>query len=127
MGKEKEHAHIVVTQKVIAEEITYSDPDVVGLLFHDIRGQMVRLLMEQDLTLRQLSDILQLNPGTTKRHLQELTEKKIIFFCSEIQNQFGITMKYYRATAKRFRIELEFPPNSAEISLNIKEIMPKKQ
>jgi DNA-binding transcriptional ArsR family regulator len=96
------------------EEIVIQDPDVVPVLYHPEKQQILRILMKQEKTLRELSDELQMNPGTVKRHLNDLEERKLIFLSNSIQNSYGIWQKYYQTTAQRFVVHLEFPPRSIE-------------
>ena len=49
-----------------------------------------------------------LNPGTIRRHLDELIEKNLIFLVRTEKTNFGQIMKYYRASAKKFLVRINF-------------------
>lgn len=92
------------------EEMVISDPNVVPILYHPEKQQILQILMKHEKTLRELSDELQMNPGTVKRHLNDLEDRNLIYLSNSIQNSYGIWQKYYQTTARRFVVHLEFPP-----------------
>ena len=67
-------------------------------------------MIQEELTIIEISKKLDgLNPGTVKRHLTDLENAKLIVLSKEVRNEFGINMKYYRAVAKQFHVNLSFP------------------
>ncbi|MHA2226225.1 MAG: winged helix-turn-helix domain-containing protein [Candidatus Hodarchaeales archaeon] len=95
----------------IAELKTIHDPAVVPVLFHRKKQQILLLLIETDHTIMELKKKTKINPGTIKRHLNDLVEKNLVFQSYTIKNEYGFTLKYYRAVAKKFHVVLDFPPN----------------
>jgi predicted transcriptional regulator len=93
----------------IDEESLISDPSAVAVLFHDKKQEILKLLINQDLNIREIENKTGLNPGTIKRHLDDLLEKKLVFQSQTIKNEYGFTLKYYRAVAKKFIVNLEWP------------------
>lgn len=94
----------------IKTEVNIDDYSVVSVLFHDKQKEILRLLIEEELTIIEISKRLDgLNPGTVKRHLMKLEEAHLIFISREEKNEFGINMKYYRSVAKKFNVHLYFP------------------
>ncbi|MHA1990893.1 MAG: winged helix-turn-helix domain-containing protein [Candidatus Hodarchaeales archaeon] len=93
----------------INEEIIISDPSAVSVLFHDKKQEILKLLIKNDLNIREIENKTGLNPGTIKRHLDDLFEKKLVFQSQTIKNEYGFTLKYYRAVAKKFIVNLEWP------------------
>ena len=49
------------------------------------------------------------NPGTVKRHLDDLVDKKLIVQTRIEKNIYGIKVKYYRATARQFVFNIKWP------------------
>ena len=98
-----------VKQSIIEEERVISDPSAVSVLFHDKKQEILKLLINSDLNIREIENKTGLNPGTIKRHLDDLLEKDLVFQSQTIKNEYGFTLKYYRATAKNFKVELKWP------------------
>jgi DNA-binding transcriptional ArsR family regulator len=97
----------------------FSDPEIVGIIFHEQRGLILKSLINNDKTIRELSQELNLNPGTVKRHITDLLNNQLIDISDIKKNDYGITMIYYRATAQNFQIELDF---NRDFNLYIKKI-----
>jgi predicted transcriptional regulator len=93
----------------IDEKNVISDPSAVSVLFHDKKQEILKLLIIQDLNIREIENKTGLNPGTIKRHLDDLLDKKLVFQSQTIKNEYGFTLKYYRAVAKKFIVNLEWP------------------
>ena len=94
----------------IKEEMHIHDHSVVSILFHDKKQEILKLLIDEELTIIEISKKLgDLNPGTVKRHLTDLENAQLIYLSREERNEFGINMKYYRAVAKKFLVNLSFP------------------
>jgi len=101
----------------IPAELRITDPNAVSTLFHEVKGPILRLLIDRAMTIRELSEIKidgkEYNPGTIKRHLEDLLNFGLIQQ-KPVKNEYGITLKYYRATARKFIIYLEFPGQQSE-------------
>lgn len=95
----------------IAELKTIHDPIVVPIIFHEKKQMILELLIETDHTIMELKKKTSINPGTIKRHLDDLVETGLVCQTYNIKNEYGFTLKYYRAVAKKFHIVLDFPPN----------------
>jgi DNA-binding transcriptional ArsR family regulator len=54
------------------ESILITDPAVVPVLFHPVKAKILKKLIESEMTIRELSDEIDLNPGSVKRHLQSM-------------------------------------------------------
>ena len=94
----------------LQDEINIYDYSVVSVLFHDKKQEILKLLIDKELTIIEISKKLDgLNPGTVKRHLTDLENANLINISREEKNEFGINMKYYRAVAKKFNVNLSFP------------------
>lgn len=97
-----------VEEVEMAENLKLHNPDVVPLLFHEVKSQIINYLIEQKATLRQIAKDLNINPGTVKRHLVDLENFGLIRVVSEEINEYGINQIYYRSIAKNFTIVLDY-------------------
>ena len=96
-------------------ELILKDPQAIPIIFHKERGLILHQLMQREMTLRELAETLKINPGTVKRHLNDLLLIGVIVPLPERKNDYGITLKYYRAKALRILFQFEFPKDfSAE-------------
>lgn len=95
--------------KNIPLEKKISDPDVVSVLFHKKKQMILRILIHEEKNIMDLKKELKMNPGTIKRHLDDLRGKKLVAEPRIVINKYGIKEKYYHTTAKRFIVHLEWP------------------
>ena len=98
-----------IKQSEIEKTKKISDPSAVSILFHEKKQELLKLLIENDLNIREMENLTKLNPGTIKRHLDDLLEKNLVFQSQTIKNEYGFTLKYYRAVAKKFIVNIEWP------------------
>jgi transcription initiation factor IIE alpha subunit len=94
--------------KQMLESVEIKDPLMLSIFFHEHKRKILDLLIEQELTLKDLRDILKLNSGSIKRFLDELRELGLSELARTEVSPYGIIMKYYRAIAKKFKIQIEF-------------------
>ncbi len=90
-------------QKVI------TDPSVVPVLYHQEKQQILGMLIKSEYTIQELSTKLKLNPGTVKRHITDLIESNLAVQTRTEINEYGIKLKYYRASARQFVVKLSWP------------------
>ena len=57
----------------------------------------------------ELKNATKMNPGTVKRHINDLLDHGLVQQTRLEKNMYSITEKYYRATAKTFIIQLRWP------------------
>ena len=95
--------------KKILEIMEISDPKVVHVLFHEQKQQILKLLIENELNLKEIRDLTKINPGTVKRHLEGLLEFNLIYQSKTEVNNYSITMKFYKARAKNYLVNLKWP------------------
>ncbi len=88
-------------------EITH--PAAISEFLHDKKTQLLEILIESEKTIRELSEEMDLNPGSVKRYLDSLLKNDLVFQTKITQNQWGIRLKYYLASAKKYTIKMTFP------------------
>jgi hypothetical protein len=93
----------------ILEEKTISNPDAIPILFHAQKQQVLKLLMEKPMTIIDIKNKIDLNPGTIKRHIDDLVQYELAIPSHTEINEYGITMKYYRASARKYIISIRWP------------------
>ena len=93
----------------IQEEMLITNPETVPILFHPKKKEILTLLILKNMTIIDLKHATGLNPGTVKRHLTDLFNHNLVFISHEKVNEFGIVMKYYRASSKTFHIKIDWP------------------
>ncbi|MCK5141202.1 MAG: winged helix-turn-helix transcriptional regulator [Candidatus Heimdallarchaeota archaeon] len=93
------------------EEITLTNPCAVPIVFHEKKGQILKLLVEKEMTIIDLKHATGMNPGTIKRHLDDLLEYDLIRISKEQLSEYSIMMKYYRAVAIKFNFNITWSGN----------------
>jgi len=93
----------------IQDELIITDSSLVLIVLHDKKKLILEHLLENEMTIQDLSQAIGLNPGTIKRHLKNLLENKLIFSPRHTFNDYNIKMTYYRAVAKSFKISIQIP------------------
>jgi DNA-binding MarR family transcriptional regulator len=93
----------------IPDQKESSNPEIVPILFHPKKQQILAELIKQEMTIVDLKNKLMINPGTVKRHLDDLIKVGLVVESRTIQNQFKMVMKFYRATAKQFECHFVWP------------------
>ena len=93
----------------IQDELIITDSSLVLIILHDKKKLILENLLEKDMTIQDLRQSIGLNPGTIKRHLDDLKLHKLVFESRIEKNDYNITMKYYRAVAKSFKIKVQIP------------------
>ena len=91
------------------EEMLLTNPEVIPIITHEKKKQILELLFSQEMTIMEISKATEWNPGTVKRHLMDLLNAKIVIIAREEFNQKKILLKYYRAAAKHFTLHFEWP------------------
>ncbi len=93
----------------IIEELLITDPTVVPILFHEKKAMILKLLIKKEMTIIDIKNTTGLNPGTIKRHLNDLLKYNLVFIAKKEINDYSIIMKFYRAKAKSYRFEITWP------------------
>ncbi|MHA2362682.1 MAG: winged helix-turn-helix domain-containing protein [Candidatus Hodarchaeales archaeon] len=93
----------------IAKVKEITDPETVPILFHEKKEELLALLVQKEMNIIELKNETKINPGTIKRHLNDLIEKGLIRQSREEKNIYGVLMKFYRATAKQFIVSIKWP------------------
>ncbi len=93
----------------IKDKLIITDSSLVLIVLHDKKKLILEHLLEKDMTIQDLRQTIGLNPGTIKRHLDDLKKHNLVFESRIEKNDYNITMKYYRAVAKSFKISIQIP------------------
>ena len=93
----------------IQDELIITDSSLVLIVLHDKKKLILENLLKKDMTIQDLRQSIGLNPGTIKRHLDDLKLHKLVFESRIEKNDYNITMKFYRAVAKSFKINVQIP------------------
>jgi len=82
-----------------------SDPKTIKILFEPTRAAIVfKHLVNKSMTVKQLSDVLDKNPGTILHHIDKLKGAGIVIEESTSMTKTGIVQRFYRATAREYRL-----------------------
>jgi DNA-binding MarR family transcriptional regulator len=103
----KKNKSVTSTELISSKQLT--DHEAIFVLFHKQKQEILRLLIENEFTLYDLRKITKWNPGTIKRHLNDLMQYGFITQTRTEVNSFSMIMKYYRATAKKFEFHIVWP------------------
>lgn len=93
--------------KPIKDLLIVDDNDLALTVLHEKKKMILSELIHEAMTIQNLSIKTGMNPGTIKRHLMDLMNRNLIFVEKEARTDYNIKMKFYRARAKRIRIEIE--------------------
>ncbi len=81
------------------------DKKLIKLLMEPTRAKIVfDYLVKDAMTVKQLSEVTGKNPGTILHHIQKLKEVGIVFEERTEQTLTGIVQRYYRASAREYRM-----------------------
>jgi len=81
------------------------DKNMIKLLMEPTRAKIVfDYLVKDAMTVKQLSEVTGKNPGTILHHIQKLKEVGLVFEERTEQTQTGIVQRYYRASAREYRM-----------------------
>jgi DNA-binding transcriptional ArsR family regulator len=92
----------------VKDVITIKDPSAVPIVFHEKKATILKLLIEKEMTIIDLKHATGLNPGTIKRHLNDLLEHGIIQLSRTEISDHSIVMKFYRAVAKEIKFDIKW-------------------
>ena len=93
----------------IKEEQLISDPSLVLTLLHEKKRMIINLILKKSMTIQEIKKQTDINPGTIKRHLDDLMKHDLVYVAEERLNDYNIKMKFYRATAQKFIINFVLP------------------
>jgi DNA-binding transcriptional ArsR family regulator len=81
------------------------DKKLIQLLMEPTRAKIVfDYLVKDAMTVKQLAGATGKNPGTILHHIQKLKEAGLVFEERTEQTQTGIVQRYYRASAREYRM-----------------------
>jgi DNA-binding transcriptional ArsR family regulator len=93
------------TKRRIKDMEVIEDKNMIKLLMEPTRAKIVfDYLVKDSMTVKQLSEVTGKNPGTILHHIQKLKEVGLVFEDRTEQTQTGIVQRYYRASAREYRM-----------------------
>ena len=93
------------TSKHMKDLEVITDPNTIKVLFDKIRAIIVfKYLVNQEMTVKQLADAIHKNPGNILRHIERLKTVGLVKQVRTERTNTGIVQRYYRATAKEYRL-----------------------
>ena len=90
-------------------ELILTDPQIIRIVLHNQKLLILNQLFTEMRNIKQLKKITGLNPGTIKRHLDDLLVHQLVKIVSSQKTNYNITMKFYQAVAKKFMIIYQVP------------------
>ena len=93
----------------IRDELIVKEARVIPVLFHEQRETIMKLLIDGQRNIIDLSKVTKMNPGTIKRHVDLLVQHGLATLSTIDTNEYGIKLKYYRATARKFTFSFSWP------------------
>ncbi|MHA1963471.1 MAG: ArsR family transcriptional regulator [Candidatus Thorarchaeota archaeon] len=94
-----------ISKKPIKEFEVVTNPKIIKLLLDGTRKDIVfKFLVNQPMTVKQLSVAMNKKPGTVLHHVQKLKNAGIIDLVETRETPRGIVERYYRAVAREFRL-----------------------
>ena len=97
------------TEFIPQDSMVITDPSVITQFQHSAKLKILKNLYEQAKTIMQLHKDTGYNPGTVKRHLNDLEKAGLITLAKKEISEKRIIMKFYRVTAKEFIIQYRWP------------------
>lgn len=79
------------------------------IIVHKQKREVLKVLIENELNIKEIENITKINPGTIKRHLDDLVENGLIIQTQTVKNEYGFVLKYYRAVVKKLIVNFEWP------------------
>ncbi len=95
--------------RAIKEVEVISDKKKMKLLLDKKRSEILDLLGKKEMTVKQISVALGKKPGTVMHHLDRLKKAGLIVQVRTERTRTGIVQRYYRATAKEYRLGIARP------------------
>ena len=90
------------------DNLEISDPNIISIFYHEKKSEILKLLIKEELTLKEIKDKMDINPGTIRRHLDDLLAAGLVELTRTEINRYSMLMKFYRSTAKSFQIKVEY-------------------
>jgi predicted transcriptional regulator len=99
----------------IQESKIFCDPEKARILLQKDKNQILTLLtINGEMTIQELSKSAGINPGTIKRHIDDLIVEKLVFKSSQKRSEYNVKMKYYSAAADEYIIDIHIPEKNEE-------------
>ncbi len=88
----------------IPDILVVDHPEDLRLIFSEKHNRILKLIMENELSISDIARALNVNPGSVHYHLKELEKHGLVRQVRE-EVKGGIVKKYYRSAAKRILLD----------------------
>jgi DNA-binding transcriptional ArsR family regulator len=94
----------------VLDLLKITSPVRARALLHDDKRKIISLLIEHKaMTIQQLSKKTKINPGTIKRHIDDLINNELVFMIFDDRSEYNVKMKFYSSYARKFIIDIKIP------------------
>jgi DNA-binding transcriptional ArsR family regulator len=93
-----------VPDNKIQDMIVVEKPQDIRLIFSKKHNMILKLVMEKEMSISEISRALDFNPGSVHYHLKELEKRGFVKLVRE-EVKGGVVKKYYRSVAKRILLD----------------------
>ena len=114
MNKEKKSENQSKIFFIPEETKEITDPALIMQVMHSNKQRILKEIFQQGRTIQELKNLTGMNPGTIKRHLDELMKHSLVDVERTDRNEYKILMKFYRTVAKNFEIHFTLPEDIPE-------------
>ncbi len=114
MNKEKKSENQSKIFFIPEETKEITDPALIMQVMHSNKQRILKEIFQQGRTIQELKNLTGMNPGTVKRHLDELMKYSLVDVERTDRNEYKILMKFYRTVAKNFEIHFTLPKDIPE-------------
>lgn len=109
---DKHASNVSENTKEPAEKLIIKESAQVSQIMHEKKQLILLEIFRIPLTIQDLKIKTGMNPGTIKRHLDDLMAHNLVYVQRTERNEYNILMKYYRAQAKKFIINICLPDDA---------------
>jgi DNA-binding transcriptional ArsR family regulator len=90
--------------EAVQDMLILSRPEDIRLIFNDKHNAILKMLMADELSISDISRMLNINPGSAHYHIKELERHGLV---KQVRDEIkgGVVKKYYRSTARRIILD----------------------
>ena len=104
---DKSKGNNIGSRNTVQSVLEVDNPKRAQALIHKDKQLIIKHLIQQEYKIIELKSLCKINPGTIKRHLDNLIELGLVFPPRIKINRRNVKEKYYRAIAQKFIVHIE--------------------